>query len=54
MRRTLRLVSLAGFLALTPPAPLPAQSTVSPAALDSLLDRAGGWKLFAEYRARRR
>jgi len=53
MRRTLRLVSLAGFLALTPPAPLPAQSTVSPAALDSLLDRfVGRWAMRGTVRGR--
>jgi uncharacterized protein DUF1579 len=53
MRRTLRLVSLAGFLALSPPAPLPAQSAVSPAALDSLLDRlVGHWTMRGTVRGR--
>jgi hypothetical protein len=46
MRRTLRLASLAGSLALSPAAPLGAQSAASPAALDSVLDRlVGHWTM---------
>jgi hypothetical protein len=53
MRRTLRLASLAGFLALSPSAPLPAQSAASPAALDSLLDRlVGHWTMQGTVRGR--
>ena len=53
MRRTLRLASLAGFLALSRPAPLTAQSAASPAALDSLLDRlVGHWTMQGMVRGR--